>query len=49
MQPTWSGDGRIYFVSDRGGADSLWSIQADQPDKFSRGTLASFEETEEDN
>jgi Tol biopolymer transport system component len=48
-QPTWSGDGRIYFVSDRGGADSLWSIQADEPGKFSRGTLASFEETEEDN
>lgn len=49
MQPTWSGDGKIYFVSDRGGADSLWSIQANDPANFNRGTLASFNETEEGN
>jgi TolB protein len=25
-QPTWGGDGRIYFVSDRGGTDHVWSV-----------------------
>ena len=29
--PCWSGDGRIYFVSDRGGVESIWSTQADGP------------------
>jgi TolB protein len=28
MQPNWSKDGRIYFVSDRGGEDVIWSIPA---------------------
>jgi TolB protein len=28
MQPNWSQDGRIYFVSDRGGEDVIWSIPA---------------------
>jgi TolB protein len=28
MQPTWSKDGRIFFVSDRGGQDVIWAIPA---------------------
>ena len=28
MQPTWSQNGRIYFVSDRGGTDSIWAVPA---------------------
>lgn len=27
--PVWGMDGRIYFVSDRGGKESIWSTQAD--------------------
>jgi Tol biopolymer transport system component len=27
VQPTWCPDGRLFFVSDRGGADNIWSIQ----------------------
>ena len=27
LQPTWSPDGRIYFVSDRGGSECLWSLR----------------------
>jgi TolB protein len=27
--PTWGTDGRIYFVSDRGGAETIWSIAPD--------------------
>ncbi len=26
LMPTWSGDGRVYFASDRGGARNVWSI-----------------------
>ena len=29
--PCWSADGRIYFVSDRGGVESIWSTRADGP------------------
>jgi TolB protein len=28
FQPTWGADGNIYFVSDRGGIDNLWSSPA---------------------
>lgn len=26
VMPTWSSDGRVYFVSDRGGVDNIWSV-----------------------
>jgi TolB protein len=26
LMPTWSGDGRVYFTSDRGGTRNVWSI-----------------------
>jgi len=28
--PCWANDGRIFFVSDRGGAECIWSARADQ-------------------
>jgi hypothetical protein len=28
FQPVWSGDGSVYFVSDRSGIDNLWAITA---------------------
>ncbi len=28
-QPTWGADGRIYFISDRTGHDTIWSIAAE--------------------
>jgi Tol biopolymer transport system component len=32
LQPAWSGDGSIYFVSDRGvgGVENVWSVRADE-------------------
>jgi hypothetical protein len=29
MQPAWGADGRVYFVSNRGGVENIWSITAD--------------------
>jgi TolB protein len=26
--PTWAQDGRVYFISDRGGNDAIWSVSA---------------------
>lgn len=26
LMPTWGADGRVYFVSDRGGPDNIWAI-----------------------
>jgi TolB protein len=31
LQPWWSADGRIYFISDRGGTECVWSVRADDP------------------
>lgn len=30
LQPTWAGDGRIYFVSDRSGVNNVWSLGTEQ-------------------
>lgn len=30
LMPTWAKDGRIYFVSDRGGVPNIWSIGTDK-------------------
>ncbi len=30
LMPKWSSDGRIYFVSDRGGIDNIWSVGTDK-------------------
>ena len=27
--PSWAGDGRVYFISDRGGSECVWSARAD--------------------
>ncbi len=49
MQPTWSRTGRIFFVSDRGGSDCLWSVSsASAGTQFSTGTLAIGEDDSED-
>jgi TolB protein len=29
LSPYWSADHRVYFVSDRGGRDSIWSVRAE--------------------
>lgn len=34
LTPAWSADNRVYFVSDRGGNESVWSVQADPADSF---------------
>lgn len=31
VTPTWARDGRIYFVSDRGGADAIWAAPSGRP------------------
>jgi TolB protein len=31
LMPFWSVDNRVYFISDRGGAESVWSIRTDVP------------------
>lgn len=45
MQPTWSKDGRIFFVSDRGGNDTIWAVpaaaSASQPDNAAFATAGS--------
>jgi len=40
MQPTWGSNGRIFFVSDRSGQDSVWSIVAPEETGFGLGILA---------
>jgi len=40
FQPTWGGDGRIYFVSDRGGSDNLWTVDASSVVGRTGGTVA---------
>lgn len=35
--PSWSRDGRVFFVSDRGGADAIWSSRVDQPQTMTAG------------
>ncbi|MBX3357245.1 MAG: PD40 domain-containing protein [Phycisphaeraceae bacterium] len=38
LMPTWSPDGRIYFVSDRGGVDNIWSIGTEKAVFAATGT-----------
>ena len=32
VQPVWSPDGRIYFVSNRSGSDNIWALHPTSPD-----------------
>ena len=34
LSPAWAADDRVYFVSDRGGNESVWSVKADAVDSF---------------
>jgi Tol biopolymer transport system component len=36
--PYWAPDNRIYFVSDRGGTEAIWSAKADQTNTATAGT-----------
>lgn len=53
MQPSWGGDGRVYFVSNRGGTENIWSVQADfepllvAPDPPSTVAEAGFDQESE--
>jgi hypothetical protein len=29
MQPAWGADGKVYFVSNRGGTENIWAIAVD--------------------
>ncbi len=46
MQPTWSADGRIYFVSNRAGIENVWSIASDGGQKAA-GSVEFAAETRE--
>jgi TolB protein len=35
LQPSWAADNRVYFVSNRGGNESIWSVRAGTVDTFS--------------
>jgi TolB protein len=35
LQPAWAADNRVYFVSNRGGNESIWSVRTDTVDTFS--------------
>ncbi|MFZ9879963.1 MAG: hypothetical protein ACO3QC_00990 [Phycisphaerales bacterium] len=37
MQPSWGGDGRVYFVSNRNGVENIWSIATDGQSKATEG------------
>lgn len=40
LTPAWSVDNRVYFVSDRGGNESVWSVQVAPLDTFTAGADA---------
>lgn len=41
MRPTWGDDGRVYFSSNRGGLDTIWSVHAANMVGFSPPEMAS--------
>lgn len=38
LSPAWARDGRVYFVSNRGGAESIWSVRAEQSQALTADT-----------
>ena len=40
LMPAWSSDGTIYFVSNRGGAENIWSLSSAGAIKAARGPVA---------
>lgn len=34
LSPVWAADDRVYFVSDRGGNESVWSVRVEAVDVF---------------
>lgn len=41
LMPTWSHDGTIFFVSNRGGAENIWSLNSAGAIKAARGPMPS--------
>ena len=41
MRPTWGSDGRVYFSSNRGGLDTIWSVHAANMAGFAPPEMAS--------
>jgi TolB protein len=39
LAPAWAADNRVYFVSNRGGNESVWSIQAEPVDTFTANAV----------
>lgn len=37
MGPAWSGDNRVFFVSNRGGTESVWSVKTDGRQEMTAG------------
>lgn len=40
LMPAWGSDGTIYFVSNRGGAENIWSLNSSGAIRAARGTVA---------
>lgn len=38
LMPSWGGDGRVYFVSNRGGPENIWSLGTEKAVMAARGT-----------
>jgi TolB protein len=34
LSPVWGADNRVYFISDRGGTESVWSVRPDNGGQF---------------
>jgi Tol biopolymer transport system component len=45
LMPTWSTDGRIYFVSDRSGIENIWSIGTEKAIAAATGSKPAQSET----
>jgi TolB protein len=50
LTPAWAADNRVYFISNRGGNESIWSVKANPVDTFTasagKGTKAPAESAE---
>lgn len=44
MRPTWSGNDRVFFSSNRGGIDTIWSVQSESEGGVGSSEMASFDE-----